>query len=203
MNKDGKFQLKSTVVIKNLSMDQWEHLIFYFIPNMFTKSVSPQLEHPSIVDFHSISINGEKADYTLEKDTLNIPLMKELEPNQEIIVDFSYELTLPEKSLRFTKSNENFHLAQFYPMLATYRDHQWNKEEYRDRGETYHTAFSNFKLSYEIPEEHTLVSSFDKEVFPGANKGSFEIKKVKEIFLAVLKNPVLVEKAGDISVRVF
>jgi hypothetical protein len=203
MGNDGKFQLESTVAIKNLSTDDWEQLIFYFIPNMFTKSVSPELEDPSTVDFHSISIDGKKADYTLEKDTLSIQLMEKLKPNQEIKVDFSYELTLPEEGFRFTKSNGNYHLAQFYPMLATYRNHQWNKEEYRFRGESYHTTFSNFKLTYDIPKEYTLVSSFDQEVFPSPNKGLLEVENVKEIFLAILKDPILVEKDVGTSIRVF
>ncbi len=203
MDSSGKFRLKTSVEIKNNSKDPWGQLVFYFIPNMFTKSVSPDLDHPSTVDFHDISINGEKVSFTLEKDTLNIPLIEKLVPNQEIRVDFSYDLTLPEEGFRFTKSNDNFHLAQFYPMLATYRNHEWNKEEYRDRGETYHTAFSDLKLTYEIPKEYTLVSSFDQETFPSASKGTFEIKNVKEIFLAILKNPTLVEKEGNVSVRVF
>lgn len=203
MDTSGKFQLKTSVEIKNTSEDPWEQLVFYFIPNMYTKNVAPNLEHPSTVDFYDISINGEKVIFTLDKDTLNIPLTNKLAPNQEIRVDFSYDLTLPEEGFRFTKSNDNFHLAQFYPILATYRNHQWNKEVYIDKGETYHTAFSNFKLTYEIPEEYELVSSFDNEVFPSANKGSFEVMNVKEIFLAILKNPTLVEKRGDITIRVF
>lgn len=203
MENDGKFQLETTVLIKNLSTDDWEQLIFYFIPNMFTKSVSSELEHPSKVDFHNISIEGKKVNYTLEKDTLSIMLLEKLKPNQEIKVNFSYELTIPEKGLRFTKSNSNYHLAQFYPMLATYRNHKWNKEAYRDRGETYHTAFSNFKLTYDIPKEYTLVSSFDQEVFPSPNKGLLEVQNVKEIFLAILKDPLLVEKDEGISIRLF
>lgn len=204
MGNDGKFQLESTVVVKNLSTDDWGQLTFYFIPNMFTKSVSPELEYPSTVDFHNISIDGKKAEYTLEEDTLNIQLMEKLKPNQEIKVYFSYELTLPEEGLRFTKSNvDNYHLAQFYPMLATYRNHQWNKEKYLFRGETYHNTYSNFKLTYDIPKEYTLVSSFDQEVYPSPNKGLLEVENVKEIFLAILKDPILVEKNGGTSIRVF
>lgn len=203
MDNDGKFQLESTVVVKNLSTDDWEQLIFYFIPNMFTKAVSPELEHPSTIAFHNITIDGKTAAYTLEKDTLNIQLQEKLKPHQEMKVYFSYEFTLPEEGLRFTKSNGNYHLAQFYPMLATYRNHQWNKEDYRFRGETYHTTFSNFKLTYDIPQEYTLVSSFDQEAFPSPNKGLLEVENVKEIFVALVKDPILVEKDEDIAIRVF
>lgn len=37
MGKDGKFHVDTTVNIKNTSNDSWEELMFYFIPNIFTK----------------------------------------------------------------------------------------------------------------------------------------------------------------------
>lgn len=204
MDNNGNFQFELTGLIKNLSTDDWEQLTFYFIPNIFTKSVSPELENPSTVNFHNISIDRKKVVYTLERDTLNIQLPHKLKPNQEVKVYFSYELTFPEQGLRFTKSNNgNFHLAQFYPMLATYSNSRWNKESYQDRGETYHTGFSNFKLTYDIPKGFTFVSSSDKEVFPSSNVGSIEAKNIKEIFVAILKDPILVENDGGPSVRVF
>ncbi|MEI2358950.1 aminopeptidase, partial [Mesobacillus zeae] len=119
-------------------------------------------------------------------DTLRIPLKKKIEPEKEITVEFSYDLTLPENGLRFTKSKENFYLAQFYPMVATFREHKWNKEDYRFRGETYHTAFSDFKITYDIPDEFTVVSTSEDDKFPSENKENFEVQNVKEIFLAIL-----------------
>ncbi|MGE8081480.1 M1 family metallopeptidase [Peribacillus loiseleuriae] len=204
MTPDGEFQLKSTVLIKNISKDNWENLIFYFIPNMFTKSVSPHLEHPSAVNFHRVSINGEKVNFILERDTLNIPLVKKLEPDQEIRVDFSYDFTLPENGLRFTKNNGSYYLAQFYPMVATYRNHKWNKKEYRSKGETYHTAFSNFKVTYDVPNEYTLASTSDNDKYPSESKGVFEVENVKEIFITILKEPMVIQKTeGNINIRVF
>ncbi|MGK4116394.1 hypothetical protein AB0Y38_08855 [Lysinibacillus capsici] len=54
MDTNGNFQFELTCLIKNLSTDDWEQLTFYFIPNIFTKSVSPELENPSTVNFHNI-----------------------------------------------------------------------------------------------------------------------------------------------------
>jgi Peptidase family M1 domain len=203
MSPNGEFKVKSTVLIKNISKDSWDNLVFYFIPNMFTESVSPDLEFPAKVEFKEISIEGKEVNFSLKKDKLNINLENILKPNQDIKVDFLYNLTLPENGLRITKNNGNFYLSQFYPMVATYRNHNWNKEEYRERGETYHTAFSDFKVNYNIPEGYTLASSNDQEGYPSLSKGSFENKNVKEIFLAVLRNPQMVENPGEINVRVF
>lgn len=203
MNPDGKFHLESTVIVKNDSTDSWDKLVFYFIPNMFTKENSPQLEYPATIQFNNISLEGKKVEYNLDKDTLNISLAKQLVPSEVVKVEFSYDFTLPEKGLRFSKDNGNFYLAQFYPMVATYQNHKWNKEEYLFHGETYHTGFSNFKVVYDIPNDYTLASTSENDKYPSENKGSFEINNTKEVFIAILKNPNVTEKwVGNINVRV-
>ncbi|MDP4085010.1 MAG: M1 family metallopeptidase, partial [Bacillota bacterium] len=204
MNTEGRFHLESKILIKNLSDDKWNNLIFYFIPNMFTKNNSPQLEFPSIVQFDKVAVNGKIVDFSLEKDTLNIPLASKLDHNKEVTVDFSYDFTLPENGYRFTEKNGNYYLAQFYPMVATYRNHKWNKEKYMTHGETYHTTFSDFKLSYDIPNEYTLVSTSENDQYPSKNKDGFEVKNVKEVFMAILRKPDVVEKKeGNINIRIF
>ena len=208
MTEDGIFHLNATVNIKNISQDSWSDLVFYFIPNIFTEETSLELQNPlkaaAMVKLHNINLDGKKVDYHIDKDTLSIPLSKKLEPDSQVKVEFQYEFTLPEGGLRFTKHNGNYHLAQFYPMVATYRNHKWNKEDYRFRGETYHTAFSDFKVSYDIPEEYTFVSSSEVDGEPGNSTGTFEIENVKDIYIAILKDPMVIQKqTEDITIRVF
>lgn len=203
LHSDGSFYIQSTVNIKNTSPDMWDKLVFYFIPNMFTEENSPELSVPATHQFNQIEVNGKTNDFQLNEDTLRIPLSENLYPNQEIEVQFTYELTLPEEGLRFTKIDENYYLSQFYPMLATYRDHQWNKEPYQDRGETYHTAFSNFKIDYEIPDDYIIASTSEEDTLH-QSKGSLTAKQVKEVFIALLKNPEHeTTKSGDTTIRVF
>lgn len=203
LQSDGSFYIQSSVNIKNISSDTWDELIFYFIPNMFTEVNSPELSVPATHQFNQIEVNGKASDFQLNEDTLRIPLNENLKPNQEIEVQFTYELTLPEEGLRFTKVDENYYLSQFYPMLATYRDHQWNKEPYRDRGETYHTAFSNFKIDYEIPDDYTIASSSEDDTL-NQSKGSLSAHQVKEVFISLLKEPEYeTTKSGDTTIRVF
>lgn len=208
VGKDGKFHVDTTVNIKNTSNDSWEELMFYFIPNIFTKSSMEQLDRtlkvPGTVQMNKMTVDGIPVSYVLEKDMLSAPLEKSIGPEEEVSANFSYEFTLPEDGLRFTKSGKNYHLAQFYPMIATYRNGQWNKEAFRFRGETYHTGFSDFKVSYDIPEGYTIASSSDNELFPSQRVGTFQINKVKDIFIAILEDPLVIEKQqGNIMIRVF
>lgn len=208
MDTDGSFQVDSAIKIKNSSEDVWGELVFYFIPNIFTKDTSEQLHNPldvpATVLVKSITVEDRPVKYSLDKDTLTIPLEATVQPRNSVKVKFSYQFTLPEEGLRFTKSNQNYHLSQFYPMVATFRDNKWNKEEYRFRGETYHTGFNDFTVSYDIPDGYTFVSTSDGEDYPSQKIDSFEMDNVKEIFIAILKEPLVFEKQkGNVNIRVF
>ena len=204
MDSLANFKVHSKISVKNLSADKWNYLSFYFVPNMFTEENSPHLENPSAVKIESVNINGNPSTFQLKKDTLNIPLKEELPDNGHVVVDIQYEYTLPEKGLRFTKNETNYFLAQWYPMLATYRDNNWNKEDYRFKGETYHTSFSDFKIHYSIPDDLTIVSSSDMDSYPNEQEGVLEGEQIKEFFIALLKEPnVLQQTSDDVTIRVF
>ncbi|MEC0343688.1 M1 family metallopeptidase [Peribacillus frigoritolerans] len=203
MDVEGNFKIHSTTSIKNISTDKWEQLVFYFIPNMFTQTNS-YLEKPSTVKVESINLDGKTVKFNLEKDTLTVPLNEKLEPNQNVVVDIKYEFTLPEKGLRFTKNENNYFLAQWYPMIATYRNHKWNKEAYRLKGETYHTAFSDFKIQYKLPKDLTIISSSDNDRYPSKRTGVLEEENLKDFYISLLKEPnVIQKKTDDITIRVF
>ncbi|MGE1103828.1 M1 family metallopeptidase [Peribacillus simplex] len=203
MDVEGNFKIHSTTSIKNISTDKWEKLVFYFIPNMFTENNS-YLEKPSTVKVESINLDGKTVKFNLEKDTLTVPLNEKLEPNQNVVLDIKYEFTLPEKGLRFTKNENNYFLAQWYPMIATYRNHKWNKEEYRLKGETYHTAFSDFKIQYKLPKDLNLISSSDNDRYPSKRTGVLEGENLKDFYISFLKEPnVIQKKTDDITIRVF
>ncbi len=204
MGEKGKFKVSSTSFIRNISTDQWKELVFYFIPNIFTKMNSPLLATPSYVNITGIEVNGKKAAYSLKKDTLKIKLREELQPNHEVMVNVQYDFTLPKRGLRFTANENNYFLAQWYPMIATYRDHKWNKEDYRMKGETYHTAFSDFEIQYKLSNDLTIISSSDNDTYPSKQSGVLTGDEIKDFYIALLKNPKVVEKKiGDITIRVF
>lgn len=198
MNHSEVFEVEATIDIVNDSEDTWNELVFYLIPNIFSEKA------PQALTIQEIKIGGEKATYTLNEDTLTIQLESGLVPNGETSVEVLYHFTIPERGLRFTKNNGNFYLAQFYPMLATYRNHRWNKEEYRFKGETYHTDFSDFYVTYQLPEGYTLVSSSPNESYPSSDQGTLQASQVKDFFIAILQNPSVTEQeVNDTTIRIF
>ena len=198
MNHSEVFEVEANIDIVNDSKDTWNELVFYLIPNIFS------WEAPQALKIREIKLAGEKVEYTLNEDTLKVQLESGLVSNGETSVEILYHFTIPEKGLRFTKNNGNFYLAQFYPMLATYRNHRWNKEEYRFKGETYHTDFSDFYVTYQLPEGYTLVSTSPNDSYPSSDQGTLQANQVKDFFIAILQNPSVIEKeVNHTTVRVF
>ncbi|HLR52679.1 MAG TPA: M1 family metallopeptidase [Candidatus Avamphibacillus sp.] len=203
MNEKETFTIEADIQVRNVSEDNWETLEFYFIPNMFTAENSRSLEKPATLDIDKVVLNGEAADYTLKEDNLSIELKEELIPEETIDVKFLYSFTLPEEGLRFTKNNSSFYLAQWYPMVPTYRN-GWNKEAFAFKGETYHTPYSNFEINYDIPEAYTVITTSEQDEFPSKNNNTLTAEQVKEFFIAIIDEPTMIEKkVGETSIRVF
>lgn len=203
MDSKGHFDVGSRSTITNTSNEKWSDVVFYFIPNIFTKENSPSLNNPGTANIKRILINGKKAKFSLKKDTLKVLLNKKVYPTKKMVIDIQYNFTMPEEGYRFTKENGNYYLAQWYPMVATYKSGGWNKEDYRVRGETYHTAFSDFEVNYKIPKGLTIVSTSDRE-YVGSHKTTLKMKNVKDFFIAILNKPNEIErKVGQVNIRTF
>jgi hypothetical protein len=193
MDTNGLFSADISIDILNVSNEKWDELKLYFIPNMFTSENSPQLNTPSEIGIESVKIDNQDASYSLEKDTINIPLTTLVSPNESVKFQMKYHFTLPIDGFRFEKIDSNYHLAQWYPMVPTSQK-GWNKQHYTFKGESYHTAFSNFNLTFDIPKEYTLVTTSDEDRLLSVNNNSFRIENVKEIFAAILKDPEVIQK---------
>ncbi|MER2120304.1 MAG: M1 family metallopeptidase [Solibacillus sp.] len=203
MDNNGLFSADISINILNVSNEKWDELKLYFIPNMFTSENSPQLNTPSEVRIESVKIENQDASYSLEKDTINIPLKTSVSPNESINFQMKYHFTLPIDGFRFEKIDSNYHLAQWYPMVPTYQK-GWNKQDYTFKGESYHTTFSNFNLTVDIPKEYTLVITSDEDKLLNLSNNLFRIENVKEIFVALLKDPqVIQKKSQNVNIRVF
>lgn len=205
MDDDGMFHVDAHITVENQSEDVWEHLVFYMIPNAFTEENKPKdVEGAAEVNVETVQVEDEDVVYSLDGDTLALELEDPLNDGDNTEVTVSYTFTLPEGGIRFTEIDGNYHLAQFYPMLATYQD-GWNKESYIPTGESYHTDFSNFTVTYDIPKAYTVFSSSDGETSEEVSSNTLEMDNIKEFYMAIMETDqidVLEEEYAGIEVRV-
>lgn len=204
MDPSGTFVFHAGIQITNQSDDTWDKLVFYFLPNMFTVENIPDLiKEPGTVKIKQVKVNQKKTAYQLRGDELSIPLATGLTSGQNSDVEVEYEFTIPKKGIRFSQDQGNYYLAQWYPMLATYHN-GWNKEPYLPLGESYHTAHSNFHIVYNIPAGYRWISSANEIPDAGKLNGEFHIEKVKEVYIAIVKDMNMVSTVvNNVEIRVF
>jgi len=203
MADDGLFTTNANIHVKNKSDQKWDELVFYFIPNAFTKG------HPytsvkgySEIEMKEIEVNGQKANYHLEHDTLKIILPDSLKSKTSFAVEIVYNFTVPEEGVRFSKEKDNYYLAQWYPMLANFQNGEWNKKPYSDNLETYHTDFSDFEISYKIPEGYSFVSTAERDAKLGNTKGKVKINKVRDFYISIIKDMEVYNTMANDGVKI-
>ncbi|USG67273.1 hypothetical protein NDK47_08365 [Brevibacillus ruminantium] len=204
MAEEGSFTANARISVKNTSADNWEQLVFYFIPNMFTdKQKAPYLPETAEAVITRLELDGVETAFQLVGDTLSVPLDQRLKPGEQREVKVDYRFTVPHGGLRFTKTSHSYYLAQAYPMLATYHN-GWNKHDYLSYSESYHTNHSDFTVSYRLPPGYTFISSSDRDPLPGSQSGEVRVERVKEVFIAVTKEMIsLSEVVNGTEIRVF
>ncbi|NDI33926.1 M1 family metallopeptidase [Chengkuizengella sediminis] len=213
MNEDGKFFVEAEIQVENLSTDDWSEIVFYFIPNVFTAGNEKHQELLQVYEYsidasadakiNNIYINNQLVDYVLDYDTLKVELKEPMIPKEKKIVSISYEFHVPKYGMRFKQDEGNYHLAQWYPMLANYAL-GWDKNDYFPVPESYHTNFSDFHVSYDIPQGFTILSSSENDPPSNLTTGEFNAYNVKEMFVAILKSDMYIQTDDiqDIEVRV-
>ncbi|WP_169803196.1 hypothetical protein [Neobacillus novalis] len=101
------FQVKSAITVNNLSSDIWNELVFYFIPNAFTKENKPErMTSASTVSIKRVAINGESTPFDLKNDILLLKPVNGMEAGAEAKVEIEYSMTIPENGARLSESNE-------------------------------------------------------------------------------------------------
>jgi hypothetical protein len=214
MYKTNEFNAGAEIQIKNDSADNWKELVFYFIPNTFNNpdtarcfnrntgyTNEPCMEELSggKAAIQNVNINGVPVEYILDEDTLKIPLAKQLAPEETLSIGVSYTFSLP----GFSREGNNYYLAQWYPMLATYHD-GWIKQPYFSETETHLTTHSNFEVKYDIPSEYHLLSSAEADTQESSENGVITGTKIKEMFIGITKDPDIKEtNIKNIQVRIF
>ncbi len=203
MANDGVFATTANIQVKNKSKQEWDELVFYFIPNVFTKGHSfTSVKGYSEIKMKQITVNGQKVAYQLEDDTLKVILPNSIKAKKTFAVKFDYTFTVPKEGVRLSKEKDNYYLAQWYPMLATFQNGKWNKEAYSDLAETYHTDFSDYQVSFKLQDGYSFVSSADRDAALGKTEGKVSNKKIRDFFIAIMKDMEMYETVANDGVKI-
>ncbi len=188
LNSRDEFHIKANINVTNESEEAFQNIGFYFVPNALNPEDTENFFQDSAeTDIKEISGKDGDMRYSLENNELLVELEKPLKPGSTEAIEISYSLKLPANGLRLSQVEENFYLAQWYPMLAQY-DEGWDIQDFVVTGESYHTGFGEFKITYTLPQEFLIASSAEDGAVKAASSGTLQGEKIKDFYLALL-NP--------------
>lgn len=206
LDKDDRFHISADIEVMNVSQDTWKDIGFYFIPNAFTEENKPEfLIDPADVKITSVMESGEDLQYELTNNKLLLKLNHNLLPGESKKVQIQYTLVLPENGARLSKVKDNFHLAQWYPMLGHYQK-GWNIKDFDIKGESYHTSYGDYVVNYELPKDYLVISSGQDNQIQPTSSGTIEGENVKDFYLGLLNPSEWTSKsaiANDTNLRIF
>jgi len=116
--------------------------------NTLVLAVSPN-RWGDCFQLRSIKVDGERPDFSLNSQRLEIRLARPLEPGAALTVEISYELDLPRKSYDgiFGHSGGYIHLVDWYPFVVPYRPgYGWVLHEPWSVGEHYVYPLADFDV---------------------------------------------------------
>lgn len=188
LDKMDTFQISAEIDVKNESEESWEEIGFYFIPNALTNANKPKImKDGAETTISTINLNGQETSYELNGNRLLVTLDQELKPQESKKVKINYTLKLPENGIRLAHVNNDFYLAQWYPMLAHF-DNGWKIHDYDSKGESYHTSYGNYQINYQLPGEYLVASSANDGEPVTTSTGTLSGNNIKDFYLALL-NP--------------
>jgi hypothetical protein len=190
----------------NESQDTWKDIGFYFIPNAFTKENKPDfIKDEADFSIKHITVADEDVPYELTNNKLLLKLKNDLLPGENKKVEIQYTLDLPENGVRLSKEEDDFYLAQWYPMLGHYQK-GWTIEDFDVKGESYHTSYGDYVVNYDLPKDYLVVSSGQDGLIQPTSSGMIESANIKDFYLALLNPEEWTSKSAivnDTNLRVF
>ena len=199
MDDQNRFRVTANIKVLNESDESFKDLGFYLIPNAINPDVMPELaQAPAEIVVESVKLGNEELSYSLDNNKLLVELEKGLEPESTEEIAVAYTLKLPENGMRLSQDGDNYFLAQWYPMLAQY-DGDWDIQDFDMNGESYHTGFGNFEVSYNLPKEYLVASSAAEGSIQPTSSGTVKAERIKDFYLAFLNTEDWLHESVEVN----
>lgn len=199
MDDQNRFQITADINVLNESDETFEDLGFYLIPNAINSDDMPELAQASAeVAVESVKRGDEELSYSLDNNKLLVELETGLEPESTEEITVAYTMKLPENGMRLSQDGDNYFLAQWYPMLAQY-DKGWDIQDFDMNGESYHSGFGNFEVSYKLPKEYLVASSAAEGDIRPSSSGTVKGERIKDFYLAFLNTEEWLSESVEVN----
>ena len=150
------------------------------IATEYTYRAYPNGKNYGDISFESAFTNKKSVEISLAGKDLNvieIPLGKELFPDERIEVEFNYTVKLANVLHRLGFNDKTVNLGNWYPVLCPYTKTGFYECEYYSFGDPFFSEVANYDITFTYPEKYVVASSGN--IAKNAQKGDKKILNLK------------------------
>jgi len=203
----------------NDTEDVLDELYFHLYPNMFnTKSSVPFFPQDFSRAFpkgfsqggiaiKSITQDGKELSWDMieANQILKLSLQKPVDPSNYSTIHIKFDVTIPDANFRFGYQTFNggkitTSLANWYPILAVYKDGKWAIDKHQALGDCSHSEIADYDVKFVVPKNFVVAASgVLEEQFTENNETTFvySVSKIREFGASMSNNYEIAEDMVD------
>lgn len=190
-----------------ISEQKLRELYFHLYPNAFSNwkwGSASKPKKPGYLHVRNVKVDGSTARYHTKETLLKVSLPASIQTGKTVQVEMDYELKLPQGGMRLNRFGDTAFLAQWYPMLAVKDQEGWHTDPYTSTGDPFYSRISDFKITFDIPKGHRLITSANDSSDSFSSKVTLQQSKVRDFAAVITKDYEPVRgKAGDVEVNLW
>lgn len=118
------------------------------------------------ITINSVQIDGSDKTFEItgvDQNILEFEFGEDLYPDDSVMVDIDFFVTLPNINHRFGYGNNTINIANFYPVACVYEDGEFKQDVYSSNGDPFYSEVANYSVSFSCPTELVVASSGNQQ----------------------------------------
>lgn len=153
------------VSFRNVYADVITDTVYHLYPNAYSLDATnpaykTALETYGGIEIKSVSVDGEKADFSLSEDKEYLTVRHgEIKRNGSVNTTIEFVTTIPSGDLRLAADGKSYTLSGFYPQLSVYTDGAFRKDKFSAVGDPAFSGVADYKIEFECDKSLVIAAS--------------------------------------------
>ncbi|MDI3481075.1 MAG: hypothetical protein PWQ97_730 [Tepidanaerobacteraceae bacterium] len=169
--EEKRIEGTQSLIVKNTEKAELSELYFHLYPNAFkTSDTAPfprsemQLAYPNgfspgYIDIKKVATPSGPLEYEVRGTLLKVVPDKPLKLGQSLKLTMEFTEIIPPSYGRFGYGKNTYNIANWYPILAVYDEHGWNKDPYYAIGDPFYSEVGLYEVKIKAPAEYTIAAT--------------------------------------------
>ncbi len=195
-----------------------DELCFHLYPNAYREDAQFKAVEESVkdeaytfgesygrIDIESVKRSGKECEWSVEgmdDDILVVPLLKEVEPTERVLLDIDFTVYIPQVKHRLGWMGDTVNCGNWYPIACVKTQTGFDTSPYYFNGDPFWSDCSDYKVSITVPSTLSVAVSGKSERKENGVNTIYEstLQKARDFAFVIGKFDTLSAKVNNIDV---